>query len=87
MNNQRLTIRIFTPKALIFEGQAISVSSTNSEGRFDILPEHANFITLVENKPIDIQREKEVFQSFKFTQAVIYSYKNDVSIFAEPNLG
>lgn len=85
--NDILNVRILTPKALIFEGQALSVSSTNSDGRFDILPEHANFITLVENAPIDIQGRDKQFQSFQFSQAIIYNYKNQISIFAEPNIG
>lgn len=82
--SQLLNIRILTPKRVLFEGPALSVSSTNSEGRFDILPEHANFITIIQKQRIDIQKPDHRELVFNFNQAIIYNYKNYVSIYAEP---
>src|SRR5574337_749817 len=82
--NQVLQVKIITPKKTFFAGQALSVSSTNSVGKFDILPEHANFITLVENQPIIIQDLNHQMQKFQFSQAIIYNVSNQVSVFAEP---
>lgn len=83
-NNLVLNVKILTPKQTVFEGQALSVSSTNSVGKFDILPSHANFITLVENQSIEIQDMNRQMQTFQFSQAIIYNVSNKVSIFAEP---
>ena len=41
-----LQVRIVSPKGEVFKGEATAVSSRNSVGNFDILPQHANFVTL-----------------------------------------
>lgn len=81
--NDLLDIKIITPKDVLFEGKARAVSSKNSSGKFDILPEHANFITIIENEPIIVHFEKED-KEFKFSQAIIYQKANKVLVFAEP---
>ena len=81
MNNPTLNVRIVTPRQILFDGIASSVSSVNSQGKFDILPEHANFITIVENNPIIIHdADKKVF-SYNFPLAIIYTAKNIVHIY------
>lgn len=52
MASNTLKVKILSPIQTIFDGEALSVSSTNSTGNFDILPFHANFITLVQKNPI-----------------------------------
>lgn len=47
-----LNVKILSPTQTIYDGPALSVSSTNSSGKFDILPYHANFITLVQKSPV-----------------------------------
>jgi len=76
----QLHVRINSPERIIWEGQAESVSAINSHGTFDILPLHANFITIIENKPIKIKTSKEAFE-FTFTKSVMYIHKNDVLIY------
>ena len=83
-DNLTFKLRVITPKETLFQGEAISVTSTNSEGKFDILAQHANFITLIEGKPIDVRLSDKRTVQFKFSQAIIYNYHNVVSIFAEP---
>lgn len=84
MPQELLTVRVITPHKTIYTGQALAVSSSNSAGDFDILPEHANFITLVENVPIKIITENRETKEFNFSQALIYNASNSVSIYAEP---
>ena len=79
-----LKVKIITPKQVVYEGDASSISSINSQGRFDILPEHANFITMIQNQPIEVVDSSNKLQTFKFTQAIIYNADNKVSVFAEP---
>jgi F0F1-type ATP synthase epsilon subunit len=81
-DQNKLKIRIASPEKVIWEGSAFAVSSTNSQGNFDILPQHASFLTIVENQPIKISsREKKVLQEFRPLQAVIYNRDNRVSIY------
>ncbi|HLC88193.1 MAG TPA: hypothetical protein VJG66_04030 [Patescibacteria group bacterium] len=59
MAQDTLNVKILSPTQTIFEGEAVSVSSVNTEGKFDILPYHANFITLVQKKPIFLRIKKQ----------------------------
>ena len=78
-----LIVRIISPREIIFEGEAWAVSSKNSAGSFDILPYHANFISLVENQSIYVRKiDKQVLQ-FKFPFAIIYHTNNYVNIYTD----
>lgn len=78
-----LQVKITSPKETIFEGPVVSVSSKNSSGDFDILPLHANFITLIENKPIVIRMNNKQVKSYTFPVAIIYTRENKVDIYTD----
>lgn len=75
-----LTVKVESPERLIWEGKAASVSSINTAGPFDILPDHANMITLIENTPISIHTDAGD-KEFTFPRAVISVHDDLVSIF------
>ncbi len=81
-----LNVKVITPKETLYRGEATSVSSINSEGKFDILAHHANFITMVEKHPIEVRERNQQVKTFNFSQAIIYNTGNEVSIYAEPLL-
>lgn len=60
-----------------WEGKADSVSSCNSQGEFDILPKHANFVTIIKNKPIEIQK-KGVLEKIIQPALAVLSVREDV---------
>lgn len=78
-----LQIRIISPKQDVQVGEAVAVSSNNSDGPFDILPQHANFVTLVENHPIIIIRPDQQKVTYQFPFAIIYAAKNKVRIYTD----
>lgn len=78
-----LEVKIISPRRLIFQGQALSVSSKNSAGVFDILPQHANFISLIENNPIIIRKSDKTVQNFSFPLAIVYQSQNKVIIYTD----
>jgi len=80
--NQTLHVRIISPKQLILDADATSVSSKNVQGDFDILPKHANFITLIENSPIIVRivNQKKPLV-FKFSLAIIMTFENKVNVY------
>lgn len=45
-------VHISTPEKLLYEGSAQALSSVNDKGKFDILPMHENFISLIKDKII-----------------------------------
>lgn len=79
MANPTLHVRIISPQQLILNTEAESVSSKNMQGPFDILPQHANFITIVENQPIVVRTPKPL--TFKFNLAIILTRENKVDIY------
>lgn len=67
-----LGISIKSPEKLFFTGTAQALTSTNDKGEFDILPYHANFVSIVKkfirihqgNKPpIDIKIDRGILQA------------------------
>ena len=81
MANPTLHVRILSPQQLILETDAESVSSKNSQGSFDILPQHANFITVVENSPITVRVKGQKPLNFKFPIAIIHVQENKADIY------
>ncbi len=81
MPEPTLHVRIISPQQLILEADAESVSSKNLKGSFDILPQHANFITMVEKAPIIVRIHKQKDQKFDFPMAIIMTTDNKVDIF------
>jgi len=45
-----LFVTIHDRNGAVFEGNAVSLSSYNQKGKFDVLTEHANFITLIQKE-------------------------------------
>ena len=75
-------VKISTPTDVLFEGEAESVSSVNSQGPFDILAKHANFVTLVQGEPITVRSEQRERQ-YSFKNAVIHTERNIVRIYGD----
>ena len=80
---ETLKVVINSPDELIWEGEAESVSSENSTGKFDVLAEHANFVTMITNKPITIRTVGGKNQVFSYKTAVLSVRGGRVTIYAE----
>lgn len=76
-----LAVKIQTPSGITWEGVAHSVSSVNSKGPFDILPEHARFITVLEKQTVEVRTINEV-KKFTIERGVLSVTDNKVSILA-----
>ncbi len=81
-----LQVKISAPDKDIFTGAVESVSSTNSRGKFDVLPGHANFISVIENQPIILRSKGKDPQTFTFSLAIISVNQNQVNIYTDVNL-
>lgn len=75
-----LSVEVRNPDTVLFSGQAVSVSSKNSVGPFDVLPQHENFISLLSDK-IVIFKDKHQKQEIPNTSAIIKAKQNRVTIF------
>ena len=83
----KLYVRALAPGQIIYDGEATAVSSQNSDGKFDILAMHANFITIVENHPIVITKVGGEKITIQVGQAIVYNKDNKVSIYTDPKSG
>ncbi|KKS30932.1 hypothetical protein A2380_00040 [candidate division WWE3 bacterium RIFOXYB1_FULL_43_24] len=75
-----LIVSIRTREKVLFEGTAETVTSFNLRGRFDVLPQHANFITLI-SKYVIIDTGKQTEQQFDIDKGILYAMSNKVSVY------
>jgi F0F1-type ATP synthase epsilon subunit len=75
-----LSVRVNSPDRVLWEGTAVWVSSKNSQGPFDILPLHSNFVSILENEKIRINTGTEI-KEYTFPHSVIYVHSNHVYIY------
>ncbi len=47
-----IKVQIFSLKGQVYNGEVKAISSYNNKGSFDILPKHANFISIITKKLI-----------------------------------
>lgn len=78
-----IDVTIVSPYEILFSGKALSVTSKNSKGDFDVLSEHAKFITIIENSPIIIKKDDNQNQTFSFPLAIIYVNNDKLKIYAQ----
>jgi len=75
-----LSVKINSPTKIIWEGKVKSISSKNSQGAFDILSQHANFISALVDQEIVLDTGKEKLK-YHFDNSLIYAHNNFVSIY------
>lgn len=78
-----LQVKVLSPKQTLYDGPAVAVSSKNSQGNFDILPEHANFITITNNAPVTILTPDNKKVTFNLQTAIIYNTASTVNVYTE----
>ena len=69
-------------KETLFEGPAKSVSSFNEKGVFDILPSHANFISLIKDR-IYIVKENDELVDLQINSGVLRVSLDAVEIYLD----
>lgn len=84
-SSETLKVKIISPQGEIYKGEALSVSSENSVGKFDILPRHANLITLIKDKPIVVRSSSGDF-TIEPSLAVIHCKRDRVIIYSDLHL-
>lgn len=79
-NNSKLFVSIRSPEMVMFEGEAESVSSTNEKGSFDVLPEHENFISLIQGRII-VNKGKSGKSEIPVQNGILKVTSNKVYVF------
>ena len=76
----KITVSIKNKKEQLFLGDALSVTSKNDDGVFDILPFQVNFITLIFDF-IVIDRNLPSEKRYEMENGVLYTISNKVEIY------
>lgn len=77
-----LSVKIYSPFKVYFDGQADSVSAVNDTGPFDVLPRHHNFLTLLTAGEITV-RKAGGDTRYKIDKGVMHVRNNQVTIFLD----
>lgn len=80
MSQLLLDVEIKNRDKVFYDGQAVSVSSINAKGVFDILPQHANFISLVRDF-IEVRMADGKSERFRIDKGVLKVEKNLVEFY------
>jgi F0F1-type ATP synthase epsilon subunit len=75
-----LKVKIRDAENIIFEGEADLISSINEVGKFDVLPLHANFISMIQNE-LHVFHKHQKVKELKIQNAVMKVSENMVHIF------
>ncbi len=80
MDNTNILLTIRARDGIVYEGKVQSVTSVNETGKFDILPEHANFISLIKDTVVikDIQGS---MKKIKIDVGLLRTRQNKVEIY------
>jgi F0F1-type ATP synthase epsilon subunit len=78
--NPPLQIALRSKEKLLYEGVAITVSSENERGPFDILPGHANFISLIHGYVV-VDHGLPTEKSFQMEKGVMYVASNKIDVY------
>ena len=80
MKNNLLKVQVRSRQGLVFEGDLFAVSSYNSAGLFDVLPQHTNFISLIKRK-VTLRRGDGRTDEIALENGVIMVENNRVVVF------
>lgn len=81
-NLKLIFVNVRSPRKIFFSGKAYSVTSINDKGEFDILPLHANFISLIKDY-IVIDKGRKEEKKFIISKGILKVEKNRVDIFLD----
>ena len=81
MNQEILKVQARAPFQLYYEGEALTVTASNKVGKFDILPGHADFFSVINpQSEIVIGTEKEDI-SIKASNGIVCVKNDEVLLF------
>lgn len=80
LKNEKLLVIIRDRNNLLFQGPVDTISSFNDKGPFDILPEHENFISLI-NKAVIIHLPGKQEKRIEVESGVLKVRENNVEVY------
>jgi len=77
-----MSVKVYAPFQVYFEGDAYSVSAINATGPFDILPKHHNFLCMLEPCMLAI-KSPQGDKNIKIHRALMHVKADRVVVFMD----
>lgn len=77
-----MSVKVYAPFQVYFEGDAFSVSAINATGPFDILPKHHNFLCMLEPCTLAI-KAPQGDKNIKIHRALMHVKADRVVVFMD----
>lgn len=78
-----ISVKVYAPFQVYYEGDAYSVSAENATGPFDILPRHHNFLCMLVPCQLKIATPTKGQKIIKINRALMHVHENHVSVFVD----
>lgn len=78
-----MSVKVYAPFQVYFEGEAISVSAVNATGPFDILPRHHNFLCMLVPCNLTVQSADGNKKTVKIHRALMHVKADRVVVFMD----
>ncbi len=69
---ETFTVVVMSPQGVLWEGEVVSLSSKNSEGDFDMYPDHARFMTLLQEVSVTLFLSSGEQKKIQCSEAVLF---------------
>lgn len=79
-SNTSLSVIVRDREGILFQGNAEAVSSFNEKGPFDVLPLHANFISLIRNS-VTLKISNSAPKEIALNSGVLKVKENKVEVY------
>jgi F0F1-type ATP synthase epsilon subunit len=80
MDEYEFDLIILSREGIVFQDKVASITSYNASGRFDILAQHANFISLITTEIIVTKKDRSQTK-YQISNALIKVVENKVKIY------
>lgn len=77
-----ISVIIRNRKGIVLEEEVKAVTSFNEKGVFDVLPEHANFISIIKDN-LTIHKKGGEKKEIKINQGILKVYENEINIYLD----
>lgn len=82
LDSKTVQVKVYSPFKTYFSGPATSVSAENETGPFDVLPQHHNFMSIL--NPGDIRvRTEQGEHKYRIARGIMHVKNNEIIIFLE----
>ena len=78
-----MSVKVYAPFQVYFEGEALSVSAVNATGPFDILPKHRNFLCMLVPCTLTVQPVEGAEKKIKIHRALMHVKADSVVVFMD----